>query len=127
LPFRQRSGGAPRDARLIVTVVDESHAPSFPATVALVGVDEATKKATFDPLKTSDKGIATFEHLVPGRYSIKAEFPGFQLGLLRDVRLRAATTSTCSSLPIEEVRHRDHRGRDPQAAASAAGRRSARR
>ena len=114
-------GQAARDARLIVTVVDQTRAVIPGATVALVGLDEATKKATFTPLKTSDKGIATFERLAPGRYSIQAEFPGFQLGLLRDVRLRSGDNRHVLVLPLEKFAAEITVGRDPQAAASDRG------
>ena len=75
-------------ARVIVTVVDQSGAVVPDATVTLVGLDDATKAAAIAPAKTSDKGIATIENVAPGRYSIQAEFPGFELGLLKDVRLQ---------------------------------------
>src|SRR3954451_19778331 len=75
--------------RVIVTVVDQSGAVVPDATVTLVGLDETTKSLTISPIKTSDKGIATVENVAPGRYSIEASFPGFELGLLKDTRIRA--------------------------------------
>src|SRR5260221_431385 len=76
-------------ARVIVTVVDPSGAVIPDATVTMVGVDDATKGAVIAPVKTTDKGIATLENLAPGRYAIQAAFPGFELGLLKDVRVRS--------------------------------------
>jgi len=78
-----------RDSRLIVTVVDQSGGIIPNATVTVVGLDETTKKKTIPPAQTSEKGLATFTGLTPGRYSIQAEFPAFDLGLLRDQRLKA--------------------------------------
>ena len=40
-------------------------------------------------MKTTDKGVATIDRLLPGRYRIQAEFPGFEIGVLPDVRVRA--------------------------------------
>jgi hypothetical protein len=85
--------------KLIVTVSDQSGAVIPEATVTLVGLDAATKAAEIRPAKTLANGSATFEGLVLGRYSITAEFAGFDLGLLRDVRVRGGTTSTSSSCP----------------------------
>ena len=70
----------------MVTVSDPSGAVIPDATVTIVGLDDALKSVTIPPAKTVASGTATFEGLTPGRYSIKAEFPGFELGLLRDVR-----------------------------------------
>ena len=80
----------PRDGRLIVTVVDQTRAVLPGATVTISGLDEATKAVARDPVKASDQGVATIT-LPPGRYLITAEFPGFDPGVLKDVRIRAAT------------------------------------
>src|SRR6478736_6770932 len=92
--------GAASRARAIVTVVDQSGAVVPDATVTLVGVEDATKASTISPVKSSDKGIATIENLAPGRYSIQAEFPGFELGLLKDIRLRSGDNKHVVVLPI---------------------------
>src|SRR4029078_2533376 len=85
LPLRAQAARA----RVIVTVVDQSGAVVPDATVTVIGIDESTKASTISPVKSSDKGIATIESVPPGRYSIQAVFPGFELGLLKDIRLRA--------------------------------------
>ena len=90
---------APR-ARLMVTVVDPSGAVIPEAEVTLVGLEDATKAAAVAPAKTTDKGIATIENVAPGRYSIQASFPGFELGLVRDVRLRGGDNKHVVVLPI---------------------------
>ena len=79
----------PRDGRLIVTVVDQTRAVLPGATVTVSGLDEATKAVTRDPVKATDQGVATIA-LPPGRYLVTAEFPGFDPGVLKDVRIRAA-------------------------------------
>src|SRR5438067_13439653 len=80
----------PRDAKVTVTVVDPSGGVIPGAAVTLVGLDRldgATTAAQIDPVQTTDQGVAVFERVTPGRYSIQAEFSGFELGLVRDVRL----------------------------------------
>ena len=79
----------PRDGRLIVTVVDQTRAVLPGATVTVSGLDEATKAVTRDAVKATDQGVATIA-LPPGRYLVTAEFPGFDPGVLKDVRIRAA-------------------------------------
>src|SRR5690349_12993027 len=86
-PLAARAQTPAQRGRLIVTVADTSGAVVPDASVAVVGLDAATKAVTVPPAKTTDKGAATFEGLVLGRYSIRAEFPGFELGLLRDIKV----------------------------------------
>ena len=76
-----------RSAKLTVTVVDPSGAIVQGATVTTVGLEAATKADPARPARTSDKGIVVIEALAPGRYSIQAESPGFELGFVRDVTL----------------------------------------
>ena len=71
---------APRDARATVTVVDPSGAVVAGATISVVGLEAATKVAEAPVAKTADNGIATVTGLAPGRYTISAEFPGFEVG-----------------------------------------------
>ena len=108
---------APR-ARVITTVVDQSGAVVPDATVTLVGLDETTKALTVNPAKTSDKGVAMIENVVPGRYSIEATFPGFEQGLLRDARLRSGDNKHVIVLTIKKVETEVTVGRDAQAVAA---------
>ena len=101
-------------ARVIVTVVDPSGAVIPDATVTMVGVDDATKGAVIAPVKTTDKGIATLENLAPGRYAIQAAFPGFELGLLKDVRVRSGDNKHVVVLPIQKMQSEVTVGRDAQ-------------
>ena len=87
LDARALTQGA-RDGRLIVTVIDPSGAVIPGATVTIAGVDEVTSAAAIAPVKTSDKGVAAVEALTPGRYAIRAESPGFEIGTLTEVRIR---------------------------------------
>ena len=109
---------AAREARLIVTVVDQTGAVIPNAAVSVIGLEEATRKATIAPVKSSDKGIATFEHLVPGRYSAQGEFPGFEMGLVRDIRLKAGDNKHVCVLPLAKFTEDVTVGRDKQTAGS---------
>jgi hypothetical protein len=105
-------------ARLVVTVVDTSGAVIPDASVTMLGIDDTTKAAAVAPVKTTEKGIATFDNLVPGRYSIEGSFPGFELGLLRDVRLRSGDNKHLVVLPIKKMETEVTVGRDAQAVAA---------
>ena len=90
-------------ARLYVTVLDPANAAVPAATVTLVGTDDATRKATIAPITSSDKGLATFENVVPGRYAIQATMTGFNQGLLRDVTLRRGDNRHAVVLTLKAV------------------------
>jgi hypothetical protein len=109
---------APRTARVQVTVVDPSSAVVPDATVDLVGLEQATQAAAVSPGKTSAAGVAIIEGVAPGRYSIRASFPGFDLGLLRDVRLRAGDNRHVVVLPLQRLEDTVTVSQDTQAAAA---------
>ena len=79
---------ADRLARLVVTVADQTQAVLPDATVTVTAQREGAG-APPATATTSRVGAAVFEGLEPGRYSIQAEFPGFEPTQVRDVRLRA--------------------------------------
>jgi hypothetical protein len=110
-PARARAQAA-RQGRLLITVVDATNAVIPGAVVRLVGIDDTTKKLQFEPTKTSDKGIATFERLPLGRYSVQGEFPGFKMGLVRDIRVRAGDNKHVMVLPLEGFAEEVTVGRD---------------
>ena len=108
----------PRDGRLLVTVVDPSNAVLPGSTVTVVGLENATKAVTVPPVKTSDVGLATIDKLRPGRYAVQGEFPGFDLGLIRDVRVRAGDNKHILILPLKKMEDTVTVGRDRQEAAA---------
>ena len=103
VPFATLHAQPARTARVQVTVVDPSSAVIPEATVDLVGLEDATQKAPIPSSKTSGTGVAIVEGITPGRYSIRASFPGFDLGLLRDVRLRAGDNRHVVVLPLQRL------------------------
>jgi hypothetical protein len=107
-----------RTARVQITVVDPSSAVVPDATVDLVGLEQATQAATMPTAKTSATGVAIIEGVVPGRYSLRASFPGFDLGLLRDVRLRAGDNRHVVVLPLLRLEDTVTVSQDTQAAAA---------
>src|SRR5215213_9166556 len=87
---------APRDARVAVTVVDQTGAviPNAKVTVTPAG-------PAAEPVLTNDKGIAAIAGLAPGRVAITAEFPGFEPRTLKDVPLKAGDNKHVVVLAIQ--------------------------
>lgn len=86
-----------------MSVVDPTGAAVAGATVNLVGLEAATKAAALPSATTNDKGVATVERVAPGRYSIQAQFPGFDIGLLRDIRIGAGESRRVVMLPFKNI------------------------
>src|SRR5262249_11176536 len=103
---------------LRVTVIDQTNAIVAGATVTVTGLDDATKIATVAPVKTSEAGVADIPALVPGRYSISAEFPGFDTRVLPDVRIRAGQNRQVAMLAIQKVETSVNVEQDKREAAS---------
>jgi hypothetical protein len=94
---------APALGTLRVTVVDPSGAVLVGATVAVTSADAATIAATYPPVQTTDTGTATVAGLPPGRYTIQAEFPGFETKRVTDVRVRGGENKQVVVLPLPKV------------------------
>jgi hypothetical protein len=109
---------APAGATLRVTVVDPSNAVIIGATVTVAGADEATRAAAPAPVRTSDNGIATISGLPPGRYTIQAEFPGFEMRLLKDIRVRSGDNKQVAVLPLQKLETSVTVAQDKQQAAA---------
>ena len=99
-------------AKLLVTVVDPTGAVLPNATITIVGVEEATKAVTLAPAKADEKGQATLEKLVPGRYTVRAEYPGFMPGEIKEQRVRAGDNKAVLVLPLKGVTEGVVVGRD---------------
>jgi hypothetical protein len=107
-----------RTATVLVTVVDETRGVLPGATVTLAGVEQANKATTIPPSATNPQGQVKFENLAPGRYSITAEFSGFQTRTLPEVRLRTGENKQLVVLPIDRLTSSVTVDRDRQLAAS---------
>jgi hypothetical protein len=114
----QATAQAPREARLLVTVVDQTRAVIPSATITVAGVEEATRSLSIAPSSTSPQGLATIAGLAPGRYEVKAEFDGFEPGVLKDVRVRPGDNRHVIVLALKKVEAEVTVGQDRQAAAA---------
>ncbi|MCX6543618.1 MAG: TonB-dependent receptor [Acidobacteria bacterium] len=108
-------------SRLIITVVDPSRLVIPGAVVTVVGIDDATKKTNIAPIKSTDRGLATFEGLPLGRYAVHGEFPGFELGAIGELRLKAGDNRHLLLLPLARMTTEITVARDPQTTASDRG------
>src|ERR1700741_2544171 len=86
---------------LVVTIVDSTGAVLPGATVVVTGIEATNKAIVIEPVKATDQGVATIAKLAPGRYSVKAEFSGFETRMLPDVRIRNGNNKQVLMLPIE--------------------------
>ena len=84
-----------------MTVVDQTGAVIPNATVTVT--PSTDPKTPVAPVQTGEKGVATLPGLAPGRYSIHAEFPGFEPRLLKDVQLKAGDNKHVVVLALQGV------------------------
>ncbi|RPJ82045.1 MAG: carboxypeptidase regulatory-like domain-containing protein, partial [Acidobacteria bacterium] len=107
-----------RAGRLVVTVMDQSQAVIPNAAVTVTGEDEATQAAAGPrSVSTSPVGVATIDGLVPGRYTIRVEFPGFQPVVIEGHRVGSGTSRRSVVLPIEKIDEKLTVERDKQLSA----------
>jgi len=107
-----------RDAKLLVTVLDETRGVLPGATVTVAGTEQANKAAVIAPATASTQGQVTFESLAPGRYSITAEFSGFQTRTLPDVRIRSGENKQVVVLALDRMQSSVTVERDRQVVAA---------
>jgi hypothetical protein len=107
-----------RDGRVQITVVDQSNGVVPGATVTLVGLETPTQAQTLPAASSGENGVAIIERVPPGRYSVRADFPGFDLGLLRDIRVRAGENRHIVVLPLAKLESNVTVGRNLQEVAA---------
>src|SRR5260370_1184652 len=90
-------------ATLRVTVVDPSNAIIVGATVTVTGAEAPTRAKSVPVATTADTGIATLTGLALGRYTIQAEFPGFETRTLQEVRIRGGENRQVAVLSIAKI------------------------
>jgi carboxypeptidase family protein len=103
---------------LRLTVVDQTSAVVVGATVKVTGADDATKASTIAPVQTTEAGVAVIPALAPGRYTIEAEFPGFEKRVLADIRIRSGENRQVAVLTIQKLEASVNVEQDKQQAAS---------
>ena len=108
----------PREARVAVTVVDQTGAVIPNAKVTVTAAAAALDAKAPDPATTNDKGLAVVGGLVPGRYAIQGEFPGFETRLLKDISLKPGDNKHVLVLAIQGLQDSVTVTRDAREAAS---------
>jgi hypothetical protein len=102
---------------LTIAIADQTGAVIPGASVTITPQD-GTNRAPLPPQLTTPEGVATFTGLPPGRFTVQAEFPGFETGTLRDVRVRTGETRQTMALAIQKVEDTVTVGQDPAAASA---------
>jgi len=115
-PAGTPAGQAGREARLAVTVVDQTQGAIPNATVTVTPLTDPKNAPA--PAQTSYKGIASLTGLAPGRYSIQAEFPGFEPRILKDVTIRPGDNKHVVVLALQGLQDSVTVSRDAREAAS---------
>jgi hypothetical protein len=110
--------GPTQRGRLIVTVNDTTGGVLPTATVTIAGAESSTRAGKYEPLLTTGAGIAIFDNLAPGRYTVTAEFPGFEKAAPREVRVRTGDNRHTVVLAIARLEDTVTVGRDQQEAGS---------
>jgi hypothetical protein len=118
LSAQEAMAQAPAAGTLRVTVVDPSGAVIVGARVVVVGADAAARAAAVTPATTSETGVAVVEGLRPGRYTVEADFPGFEKWIVNDVRVRRGENRQMAVLTIQRVEAEVTVGQDRQQAAA---------
>ena len=77
-----------RPGTLTITVYDTTGLAIAAANVTLTSPDGTATQQLAD-----EKGVATFPALVPGKYAVVAEFPGFDPNAAADLNVRAGRTT----------------------------------
>jgi hypothetical protein len=106
---------ARRDGRLLITVIDQSNAVIPSVSVTVTGAEDLTRAVAPLVVQTDNAGVATIGSLVPGRYNVAAEFPGFEPGGIRSSAFARVTTGTSSCWSSSAIRRRSRSGRTRRA------------
>jgi hypothetical protein len=103
--------------KLSVTVADPSGGVIPGATVRVTPQDDAARSRPAPPAATTTAaGVAVLDNLAPGRYTIVAEFAGFETLTVKDYRVRAGENRRNVTLPLKKVAEDVVVGRDRQSA-----------
>lgn len=114
MPGRGSAQTPAATGRLLVTVVDQTGAVLPTATVTVIGQEAATRASAVAPVTATDAGVAAFETLALGRYTVQAEFAGFETATVRDVRVRAGDNRRTVTLQLKKMEDSVTVGRDGQ-------------
>jgi hypothetical protein len=110
----QTPGGAA--LRLVVKDVTGAVIPG--AMVQVRGAEASTQAVVREDLPSDRQGVVHVDGLVPGRYAVQVDFPGFESLLLPDVRVRNGENRRDAVLALQKYDEAVSVGRDPATAAS---------
>ncbi len=106
--------GQASPGRLVVTVLDQTGAVIPHAPVSLAGEDGAGEAEAL----SNGRGVAAFDSLPEGRYTVRAQFPGFQQATVTGVRVRRGREARVRVvLQLEKLDESLTVGRDRQTSA----------
>ena len=92
-----------RDAKLILTVTDQTAGVLPGATVTIRGLDDATKAAAPIVTRTADRGVATVENLAAGRYSVRIDMDGFNPTLMPDLKIAKGDNKRTITMALKSM------------------------
>jgi hypothetical protein len=107
-----------RNGSLLVTVLDETRGVLPGASVTFAAIDPSNRGAAAATAPTNQQGQVRFENLTPGRYTLTAEFSGFQTRTVPDVRIRSGENRQVVVLPLDRLQSAVTVERDRQQGAS---------
>lgn len=110
-----------RDAKLIVTVTDQTAGVLPGATVTITGLDAATKSPAPIVTRTADKGVVTVENLAQGLYSVRIDMDGFNSMLIPDVKITKGENKRNVTMPLKSMSETVTVRRDQQIVAADRG------
>jgi len=110
-----------RDAKLIVTVTDQTQGVLPGATVTITGLDAVTKTAAPIVKQTADKGTLTVDGLPQGLYSVRIDMDGFNSMLIPDVKLAKGENKRNVTMPLKSMTETVTVRRDQQIVAADRG------
>ncbi len=102
------------DGAIRIVVVDPSGAVIVGAHVTVTPVTATLATPTAQSRNTGPDGEARVTSLVPGRYTIRVESPGFETATIRDVRVRSGDNKREVKLAIARLAETVDVGRDPR-------------
>lgn len=91
------------DARLILTAADQTGGILPGATVTVTGIEAATKTAAPIVVQTADRGTATIEKLVAGKYSVRVEMDGFAPTVMPELKLVKGDTKRTITMALKSM------------------------
>src|SRR3954462_9490206 len=117
-PAAAQTTPATQDGRLLVTIVDSSGAVVPGVAVTGTALDDGAGAASPAPASSGAEGVATIDRLLPGRYRVQAEFPGFEIGVLPEIREGRGDNKHVLVLRLKNVEESVTVSKNAQAAAA---------